>query len=99
MEKMFRVNEQKRKTGSDMSMERNMEMGEYQKHSTNVTDPLKSCKDCDEWLCVTCDNEGCPKQDKEPGCYEGDCTKKGDLKPKCKDCDEWACVTCDNEKK
>lgn len=58
---------------------------------------VHACKDCDEWTCVTCDNENCPNQEKEPGCYTGDCTKQGDLKPKCKDCDEWTCITCDNE--
>lgn len=83
---MYRINQPQH--GADEQMKNNSMTSGLQ---------AEACKNCDEWACITCDNENCPK-DKEPGCYSGECVKQGDLLPKCKDCDEWACITCDNEK-
>ena len=65
--------------------------------STGHGSSLRGCKDCDELVCWTCDNEGCKNQDKQPPDPET-CDSRRDLFPKCKDCDEWQCITCDNEK-
>jgi len=97
MGQMFRINEQKKGSGKPLSKERGLELEKIQKDIASIGDQLRACKDCEEWVCWTCDNESCPGGDKNPGCYSGECTSPGDLKPKCKDCDEWQCVTCDNE--
>ena len=100
---MYRINQPQH--GADEQMKNNSMTSGLQ---------AEACKNCDEWACITCDNEprckDCDEwtcitcdnencpKDKEPGCYSGECVKQGDLLPKCKDCDEWACITCDNEK-
>jgi|GEM_PF-1461225 len=98
MGQMFRINEEKKGSGKPLSRERGLELEKILKNLTSIENRLKACKDCEEWICWTCDNEGCPNNEMEPGCYTGECTKHGDLQPHCKDCDEWQCVSCDNEK-
>jgi hypothetical protein len=96
MGQMFRINEQKRNSRAPLSKEREEELEKVRIKLDNISKQLKSCKDCEEWFCWTCDNENCLNNEKET-CIE-ECSQAKDWKPHCKDCDEMQCVTCDNEK-
>ena len=65
------------------------------------------CKDCDEYQCWQCDNEGCENNEKEQKCKSikdyvepypcAKCEHARDTAFECKDCDEYQCWQCDNE--
>jgi hypothetical protein len=98
MGQMFRINEQKRNSGSPLSKEREEELEKVRIKLDNISKQLKSCKDCEEWFCLTRDNEYCRNKEPELPCI-GECSHAKDWQPHCKcdwDCDG-ACLTCDLE--
>lgn len=101
MDRMYRINEQKRGTGKVLSRERSLELKNIQKEMLDLSNQLKECKDCEEWFCVFCDNENCYNNEKTEPCFGNDpgrpCDSRRDIPGHCKDCDELACVGCDNE--
>lgn len=100
---VFQINADRKRTKAPAPEARLSELKEFGKKFGQMAETLKSCKDCEEWFCWSCDNESCAQNEKVPTCAgakdidEGKCFVSADLVPRCKDCDEYQCITCDNE--